>query len=233
MRIAILIPTRARVTRFKKVYKSILDTANDPSNIITYAGTDSDDPHLQEYVETFRGIKNIENPIFSERRSVPEIMDIMSRLAINHGADLIIIASDDVVFQTLDWDIKLQQYYSKYKDRLLIGYFNNGRDRQMCEHFVASKEWIRTLGYYVPIEFNHFYVDTYISDIALRVGRLIWMRDIVLKHEHFKYQLAPYDATYARTRTNNFSRRDEAIYNLMENRRVIEAQKIRDAMLCE
>jgi len=229
MKIAVIIPTRERIDRLNKVVQSILHTTQVHGTVKIYVGLDQNDPQYNRYLKYCSEYKLLPS-VFEPRANVPVIMQSIGEYALEDGADLLIIASDDVVFQTPSWDMFVRDYYRDVPDKLLVGYFNNGADREMCEHFVVSKEWVKALGYFVPTFFNHFYVDTWISDIAERNGRLKWFRDVTLKHEHFKYGMAVYDAVYERTRKNNFATKDKTLFELNQAQRITDSNKIRDAI---
>jgi len=227
MKIAVLIPTRSRVPRLVKCVQSILSTHF--GDVKIYVGIDQDDHDYNNYLKCC-GEYRLLPSVFDPRAPVPVVMQSIAEYALEDGADLILIASDDVVFTTHLWDMRVRDYFRAQQDRLMVGYFNNGQDREMIEHFVVSKEWIKALGYFAPTMYNHFYVDSHIGDIAEKVGRLVWMKDITLKHEHFKYGLSVEDASYMEKRKNNFPTKDKTIFEMYEAVRVADANKIRDAI---
>jgi len=229
--IAILVPSRGRPEQFLRFLDSIQSLSSAFTPIRIYSAHDEDDPVIDDYLTIHTSIANIQlQKNVKTRKPVPQLMEYLGMKAYNDGADFIVIASDDVICTTTDWDLTLVEKYNRYKDKLMVGYFNNGFDRNMAEHYVVSKEWIKVLGYYAPIQFNHFYVDSWIGDIANRAGRLEFFKDIKFRHMHFKYNLAAYDDTYKRTRENDFPRKDKKIFDATEPARVIDAERIKAAI---
>jgi hypothetical protein len=166
------------------------------------------------------------------RASVPSLMNSLAGMARGH---ILMAASDDIAFRTRHWDKKVKAAFEDRPDGFLVAYTNDGRGRQKCEHFFTTRRWMETVGYFMPDGLEHFAGDAWVEDIARRVGRLLYLPEVITEHRHFKYGKADFDATYQRTRVPDASgvpmaQRDTLVMTARTKEREMAAEKIREAM---
>ena len=143
---------------------SLIKTAEGDLEIIV--GADADD-------DTDYGVKCIRYENLGSSEKTHE----MAKLA---TGDMMRIFSTDEIAVTKGWDTKL---YARFpEDKLAVLAANDAQDRHRggCVP-VVSKEWYALAGYY-PRHFWHSYADTWVVDIANRVGRFIFVKDVVIEH---------------------------------------------------
>ena len=76
-----------------------------------------------------------------------------------------------------------------------------------CPHPTVHKDWVKTLGYFVPPFFMHRYLDKYTADLAININRYIEIKDVTFNHLKFNYLN---DSTGKRSR--NWINYDKYIY---------------------
>ena len=146
--------------------------------------------------------------------------------------DIMIMGNDDLVYKTVRWDSKLMARLLELDNPYYLSWFNDGiNGNRHCAFPVITREWYETLGYFSPGIFNFGYNDTWVYDIAKRVGKLNYMNEILVEHLHFSVGKSNMDDTYARNRTQekgNLYRKDREIYERTVEDRIIAAEKIKE-----
>lgn len=204
--------------------QTALSLAADPSSIEILAYVDADDPTFPQYQEEC--ITDGVGWVVGPRKPVPTALDWLASQALGQ---ILMAGSDDILFRTRHWDKKVKAAFAAVPDGMLVAYTNDGRAREKCEHFFTTKRWVEAVGYFMPDCLEHFAGDTWVEDIAKRVGRLVFLREVVTEHVHFKYGKAAKDATYQRTRADNMAGRDTEKLNAPASvtARMIAAEAVR------
>lgn len=205
-RISILVPTWGRPERLRAMIESVRATESERCEILVRVAVN--DPRATDYASA---------PFDQASIFVVPGHDSYGRgiewLQERAQGEILLAASDDVLFRTTDWDELVREAFAAVPDGLLVAYANNGQDREKCEHFFTTRRWIDTVGYMVWPEFRHFCVDQWVEELAAKIGRLAFLRDVVIEHMHRKYRKAPNDATYELVRGNSGTNdADNALY---------------------
>jgi hypothetical protein len=227
--ISVLIPTYGRPERLAQVLTSIRNTVAGVQSVEVLVRVAMEDPRADEYADvelpaglrahplTLQGCKRFGAGIETLRKFTE--------------ADILMAASDDVLFRTPGWDLQVEAAFAAVPDRLLVAYGNDGRGRRKPEHPIVSRRWVDTLGYFMRTEFRHFCVDQWIQELAESVGRLQYLEHVVVEHMHAKYSKAAMDDTYAMVRGNTrTSEADNALYATLAPQRAADLQKLKDAL---
>ena len=195
--ITLICPTRGRPQRFRAMLESALATAAHPERIEVLLLLDFDDAEAPAYFDAplppcVRVVHG------TERKSVPAMQD-EAALHLATG-DLLMSCPDDILFRTQHWDALVNERYDAVGDELLVGWTNDGNDRDKCMHFFVSRRWMEIVGHFMWPEFEHFSGDEWVERVAKAAGRGVYLREVVTEHMHAKYKKAPNDDTYRRTR---------------------------------
>ena len=96
-------------------------------------------------------------------------------------------------------------------------WFNDGiNGEKHCAFPIISKKWFHTVGHFTPGIFNFLYNDTWIFDIAKRIGRAHYIPHVTTEHLHFTTGKSEVDETTKRNRTGvraHMPREDQIIFN--------------------
>lgn len=233
--ISVICPSRGRPQRWAAMVDSALETAIRPSRVLFNVLVDRDDPCLAEYVNLSRaGVGLVVN---DRPRPAPALYN---ELALGAAGEILIAASDDVLFRTPCWDDRLERIFAGFPDRLLVAYFGDGPSvkfpggRDKVEHFATSREFVESVGYFMRDDYEHFCADQHTGEIARLAGRLRAAPEIVLEHLHAKYGRAENDETYRAKRAGSplgpMHVRDEARYRGLAQERHDAAVRVVIAM---
>ncbi len=91
-----------------------------------------------------------------------------------------------------------------------------------CAHFVLHRNWIQTLGYFLPPQFWHWCIDSWLTKLAIRLGRCY-----VLPYVTIKSKKLTEDDTGQRLRTRfNISERDNYTWTVTKQRYMLSDQQV-------
>lgn len=168
--ISILCPSRGRPELAKKMVDTALELAGAPIEILIYLN--DDDPKLNQY----QSLINPEYLLIGPDRSPAFSWNKLAEMA---KYDLLFLMGDDAWFETENWALKIHDVFDLYPDKLVFAFpsvdgleWRGGKlTPDHCPHFILHKNWINTLGYFLPPQFWHWYIDTWHREIAKLVGR--------------------------------------------------------------
>jgi len=232
MKIALLTPTRQRPPLRERFHESVITLASNPENVFMYYYIDSDDPEVENYksqVLTGKRFDCVGPPM-----SVSKSWNIIAQKAIEDGCDILIMGNDDLIYKTQDWDTKLINFVSKeFPDDIYCVWFkDNIHDVDSFGAFpIVSSRWFSILGYFTPGVFKFGYNDTWLFDIATRVGRAKGIHDVEIYHEHITTDSSLMDETYKRVweaEEGNLYDKDREIWFQTESMREKEIRKLKD-----
>jgi len=142
---------------------SAIKTAGCNLEIMLYLN--NDDPLLEEYKQLFDPSQYTIGP----NQSTSYSWNLMAEKA-KH--DILFLVGDDCEFITPNWSFLVLDAFDQYPDKLVCVYPRAPSvSKYKSPHFCLHKNWINTLGYFLPPHFYHWYVDTWILEIAQRIER--------------------------------------------------------------
>lgn len=191
--ISILCPSRGRPELAQRMIKTINETVSDQKNIEIKLYLNDDDPTLEKYKKLidkrYYKIGPNQSPAYS-----------WNLLADEAKHDILFLAGDDITFKTQKWDLKIKECFDRYDDKICMVVPWDGKtedwrkdlpDQPIIKvpvgikigspHFAVHRNWMKTLGYFVPPFFWHFYVDTYTQKVANKLDRLIFLPSVQVK----------------------------------------------------
>lgn len=176
--ISILTPSRGRPFYAQRMVESATKTAGMPIEIKLYLN--EDDPLLQDYVN------NIDPSLYSigPNRSTSYSWNLMAKEA---EYDILFLVGDDCQFTTDNWAPMITSTFDKYPDKIVCVYPRAPSvSKYKSPHFCLHKNWVNALGYFLPPYFYHWYVDTWIAEVAQRLGRHHLIPEFELPIENIK-----------------------------------------------
>jgi glycosyl transferase/beta-hydroxylase protein BlmF len=204
--ISVLCPTRGRPELFKRMVSSAYQTGTGDFEVLAYI--DDDDDTADEYA-VVDGVTRRMGP----SNGVGVAWNTLARQA---NGDVLMLANDDLVFTTPDWDRKIMEAidYSPWSDSVYVAWAPDGapNPHARCTFPFVPSLWIDILGELVPEIFHFLYHDTWIHEVGRFMDRLIIVEGVEIEHQHFSNKKAPYDDTYRRHREgkdNQAKRRED------------------------
>jgi len=173
--ISICVPTRGRPEIFKRFSDSIFDTASNPDNVEIVSYHDNDDDSPYEY-------KGNHVKIFADRYRT-KISGMINDCAKVAKGDIYMYANDDLVWYTKGWDEIVQKTFDESDDKIIYVFPNDQWYRSSwAQCGWVHKNWIDAVGYFMPPYFSSMYWDGWINDIGEQVNRMVFLREVVVKH---------------------------------------------------
>jgi len=210
--ICIAIPSRGRPQFLKQLVSSALTTASDPKNVSIQYYLNDNDPDIKQYESILSDLqKQYEHSV--HWKIGPDQNTVLSweEICDSTQADYYMLAGDEVIFETQDWDKKFEQTKQKYPDGIFCMSMYCGRGQSRLDENVTpvvTKEWRQALGYFWGPMFWHWFVDQWSGDLAKAIDRFEYRSDITVRVKKIKK-----DTTGLRNRGSGIHKRDEWTYN--------------------
>jgi hypothetical protein len=237
--IAILTPTRARPGRLDTFIESVYQTAANPERVFCWNYIDDDDPRVKAYTDYADRQHDNSCNLISEKDSVSVSWNTLALYATSkeltdNVADILVMGNDDLIYRTQGWDTIVEEESNKFPDEIYCMWMEdliNGEKH--CAFPIVSRKWYTTVGYFTPGVFNFGYNDTWIFDVAKRVGRTHFIPNVVNEHMHFTAGKSVMDDTYERNRTQergNLYEKDKVIFEDTASKRQAAADKLMEVI---
>jgi hypothetical protein len=219
--ISILIPTRKRPHNIKRLWDSVVRTAQKPMEIELVLYIDEDD-------NTYKNLKVPMKIIKGERIVLSDMWNKCAEVASNN---IMMYCGDDIVFRTKHWDREVINTFDKLEDKIgyVFGRDGSVHDGKYGTHGFVHKNWFNALGYICPPVFSGDYSDTWINDVAKLVDRHIFI-DILTEHMHPDFAKTELDDTYREKYARMNEDKTADIYFSMAGERMDDATKLRKVM---
>jgi hypothetical protein len=99
------------------------------------------------------------------------------------------------------------------------------RDKFGC-HPCVHRRWVQTLGYFIPPYFDGEYGDTWVNDLANRLGRRKFL-PFVTEHMHHVFNKAVIDQTTKDYQARQAKQNPAKIFRDREAERIADSEKLR------
>ena len=88
------------------------------------------------------------------------------------SGDILMHCGDDIVFRTPGWDDIVRQAFDSTPDDILFAFGRDGYQdgNNFGTHGFIHRKWVETVGFFVPPYFVSDYNDTFLNDVAKRIG---------------------------------------------------------------
>lgn len=222
MKWSLLLPTRGRPEGMQSLIDSLAHAAVMPEIVFRF---DDDDPGAwPDCVKEAWGEQC--RVLYAPRAATSTLYNECAAAA---TGDLLMLVADDMEFRTPGWDKIIEAQLPD--DGIFCAWPHDGHQGH-CTFPIVSRKWYETLGYFLPPCLEHAWVDTWLSDIAGRLGRAIYVPDVLCEHNHFSFGKSEMDENYAYRRRDNCDRirEDMQTYNDNGELRQMAADKLRGLM---
>jgi hypothetical protein len=173
-KISVLVPTRKRVERLRKMMASFEATACGCSEMLFRI--DEDDEESKAFFAVTPGPVVI-GPRLEGYRSTPQFLLDMIKHA---EGDVLMVGNDDMVFETKNWDAAILKAANHFPD----GLFNIGVTTLNTDHYpfsIISKQVVEVLGFmYDP---RLFWGDIFLRDVMAAFDRCILLPEVKITHD--------------------------------------------------
>jgi len=218
--ISVILATRERPHNIERLWKSVLDNT---TTVVEFVfAVDSDDQATAETLKKLDTGKMVIKTRSGPRDYVP--------LRINESlqdctGDVVALWGDDLVVRTQDWNLHIEEAIRTWADGVGLVYCRDDRhNEELCTHPFISRRFVDTLGYAAYDRFFHYYVDTWLHDIAKRINRLHYLPEVFIQHLHCDRKQAPVDNVYLGNYP--YFKKDQETFAKDEARRQSDSDKL-------
>lgn len=229
--ISLLLPTRQRPSGVQRLAESIAATAADPAHVELVLFVDDDDTSYDD-METLpigwhllRGPRADENGLVNLSRKWNACLEVAFGKLIMH-------CGDDIVFRTPGWDDVVRSAFSATPDNILFAYGRDGiQGPDFGTHGFIHRAWIEAVGYLFPPLFVSDYNDTFLNDVAKRIGRH-HLLDVYTEHMHYIAGKAEVDRNTAERLARHQQCKPDLLYASPDVQQMIidAAERLKGAM---
>ena len=228
MSIAILVPTKGRAEKFRRMVDSACKTSD--ALIQVYCAVSLEEQ--SKYKECISGVKtNVFMATGQEYLPTVAKWNMLAELALKDSSNkLFMLGSDDIIFSTPLWDKALLEHYAALENKIHVYHLQDSRDKDGTPHVIVTREYIEAVGYFLPPIFLHWYIDSWTVEMAKSAGVFTHMRDYELIHDKPSDSGNP-DATHNGIRAQGWKKRDDYVAEKMQSWLGMEKDKLR--MSCQ
>lgn len=183
----VVCPTRNRPKRCREMLESFEDCTSTGTKIAMYVA--EDDPQLGKYRELSDDFCRVAQWDFGPRLPVPEVYNHYYRTT---DFDYYSVANDDFIYHTGNWDGLLVGELERHGG-LGMAY---GRTPLLPDSAVFSARSLRALGWWMPPNFTHQFVDQVQMDLFSALGQAYLVPEVWTEHKHPTYGTADWDDGY-------------------------------------
>ncbi len=209
--ITILCPTYDRPEICKRMVASAIATAdNVPEIMLGIGGEGIQELVMDRYMEAGMPVN-----VWFTHAGPHASAHVLNMLADKANGDLLMIVGDDTVFATPGWDTALINAYKALDDKRHVFSLRDSRDENGTPHPIVTRALMEALGYFAPPIFQHFYVDTWLVEIAKATNHFTHLMDYLLIHDK-PSDRGQADHTHNRIRAMGYGERDATTYKLCQ-----------------
>jgi len=221
--IKVLLPSRGRPHRVRDVYDSYMDTRALPDTKLTWI-LSQQDPKLQAYFAT----DLIDDWLVLESDFDTLTKKLNRAAEMSKYADILGFVADDNIFRTDGWDIRIRDALEKpglaYGNDLYQG-------AGLPTSVFISNEIVKALGWFALPTSDHMYLDNAWKTLGERLGRLVYLPDVVIEHMHPVVGKGGWDETYSLSNTSERLSNDRVAFENWANGEIeLDIQKINEAV---
>lgn len=216
--ISILCPTRGRPDQLAAMWATARETAEGPIELVTRLDDDdrSDYPDLGDV--RISGPRGLLSSYWNDCHAAA-------------SGEIFMHAGDDIRFRTAAWDTRVVEVFESVPDRIVFVHGDDGfQHERLGTHGFLHRRWVEAVGYFVPPYFSSDYNDTWLTEVADRIGRRVYLPDVVTEHMHPNAGKGEWDLTH-RERLARHSQDDvDALYRSLDAARAADAAKLQAVM---
>lgn len=196
---------------------SAFDTADTEVEFVFYV--DRDDASSLDTIAHYGG-----KVIVGDRVVLSEMWN---RCAERATHDVMMHCGDDIVFRSDHWDSIVLNEFEQVPDKILLVYGRDGfQDEKLGTHSFIHRNWVDTVGYFVPPYFSSDYNDTWLNEVAVALGRRKYVPEIYTEHMHPAAGKGTLDITHQERLARHTRDNVENIYASKQDERYADVKKL-------
>jgi hypothetical protein len=206
--IALLCPSRGRPDKLKRMWQSALQTAHNPDRLFLHLGI-----HAEESASYMHALSTVSGSAKSytvNDWSTVFSYNVLAIEAKKYDAKLFMVLGDDTLFSTPHWDKAVLDHYNDLENKIQVYALRDSRDLEGTPHPIMTGAFMDAMGYLLPPIFLHWYVDSWVAEIAKANSCFTHLKDYMLIHEK-PSDKGQGDETHTRIRLRGWQERDKFV----------------------
>lgn len=225
-KISLLLPSRERSKKFKRMLESIISTCGNISRIELLVLLDTDDKEkiLYENILLDKKYSNLNYKIYLNNLSSHAKRN--NFLARNSVGEILFPINDDIIFVSKNWDKEIDNEFSKVNNEPYCLWVDSGQ-KYLYLHSdfpIVNKEWYKILGYIGSEYFNFWYLDTWICDLCHRSKKFLISKKIKIYQYSANTIKEEVDNTHLKNIKDDIPFKDKIIWNETVEQRIKDAK---------
>jgi hypothetical protein len=217
--ISLLTPTRERPDNIKRMVDSARSTSDNEVEFIFYV--DEDDRASADM------IWKLDCTVVLGPRIV--LSEMWNKCYEYSNSEINMHCGDDIVFRTAHWDSQVKAEFAKVPDKIVLVHGEDGiQGEALATHSFLHRNWTEALGYFVPPYFSSDFNDTWLTDLAVRIGRKVFLPDLYTEHMHPCAGKGTWDKTHQERLVRHWADDVTGKYESMQRDRELDAEKLRE-----
>ncbi len=224
IKFSVLCPTRNRPTNMDKLSESIFSLAKNPKEIEIVFYIDSDDDRSLAKAIELEEKYNIQH-IIGERIVLSQMWNECYNIC---KGEYLFHCGDDIIMRTPNWDNIVESKFLEFDDRIAFVYgddMNHAMPDDFGTHGFLHRNWVTTVGYFVPPYFSSDFNDTWLNEVGKGISRHFKV-GIVTEHFHPGIGKAEWDQTHLERVTRHKEDNVELIYENKDSERKQDCLKL-------
>lgn len=206
MKLLIKYPTRGRQKKFFQTLDRYYSYLQDKINTLFLVTIDTDDEAMNNEYVINKLVNDYGGLIIGRGNSKSKIHAVNRDLeSFNNDDwsytkwDILLLASDDMIPQVKGYDkIIREKMEEHFPDTDGCLWFNDGNRKDICTLSILGRKYYDRYGYIYYPEYQAFKADNEFTTVASRAGKLKYIPQTIIKHEHPSYGIGSYDPIYNR-----------------------------------
>ncbi|MBI5235170.1 MAG: hypothetical protein HY886_02845 [Deltaproteobacteria bacterium] len=196
--LSILLPTRGRPDRLKKLFESLLRTTTNLRGLEVVLYIDANDVLSQGVVFPELNVRRVIRPLGAPMGAMVRECFEASR------GRYVMLMNDDVVVRTNGWDAVMLQAFEGFPDDIALVYGNDLDQGERVPTFpVMPRLACGIIDGPCPPDYLNLHIESHIFDVfkrlrALGHDRIRYLGDVVFEHMHYTVGKSGVDATYVK-----------------------------------
>jgi hypothetical protein len=170
----------------ERLWTSATETADAPDKIeLVFYLDDDDEVGIEKYHEMRKAGKNV----VAAQGPRQEIGSQMWNEAYKKATgEILMLASDDIVFRTSSWDTMTLAWFYRSPDRIRYVWGHDGSryHRRWGTHGFVHQNWVKAVGYFAP-PLTFYGIDDWFTVTARKTGRAHFIGEMSIEHMHWSY----------------------------------------------
>ena len=203
--------------------------ADEPDSVEVVFYIDNDDLPSVEAAEWLRNnaVLGVVHYVVGDRIVLSKMWN---RCYEESSKEILMHCGDDIVFRSQHWDTLVKEEFEKVPDKILFVYGRDGitpDEEEFGTHGFIHRNWVETVGYFVPPYFNYGLNDEWLVEVATGLNRKKFIPELYTEHMHHVVGKAPMDQTYKDAIERGMSGNRKEIWANTEQQRKDDVERLK------